>query len=47
MLEVTARAAADLMGLQPNTVALYYRKIRHLIVEHLATVEHEVFDGSV
>jgi len=47
VLEVTARSAADLLGLQPNTTALYYRKIRQLIVDHLAAVEHEVFAGSV
>ena len=28
VLEVTARAAADLMGIQVNTAALFYRKIR-------------------
>ena len=47
VLEVTARSAADLLGLQPNTTALYYRKIRQLIVDHLAAIEHEVFAGSV
>ena len=47
VLEVTARSAADLLGLQPNTTALYYGKIRQLIVDHLAAIEHEVFAGSV
>ena len=47
VLEVTARSAADLLGLQPNTTALYYRKVRQLIVDHLAAIEHEVFAGSV
>jgi transposase len=47
VLEVTARSAANLLGLQPNTAALYYRKIRQLIVDHLAAIEHEVFAGSV
>ena len=47
MLEVTARSAASVLGIQPNTAALYYRKLRQLIVEQLAMVEHEVFDGAV
>jgi transposase len=47
VLEVTARSAASVLGIQPNTAALYYRKLRQLIVEHLALVEHEVFDGAV
>ena len=33
--EVTARTAADLMGIQVNTAALFYRKIRMLIAEQL------------
>ena len=47
VLEVTARSAASVLGLQPNTTALYYRKLRQLIADQLALVEHEVFDGSV
>ena len=47
VLEVTARSAASVLGIQPNTAALYYRKLRQLIVEQLARVEHEVFDGVV
>ena len=47
MLEVAARSAASVLGIQPNTAALYYRKLRQLIVEQLAMVEHEVFDGAV
>ena len=47
VLEVTARSAASVLGIQPNTAALYYRKLRQLIAEQLALVEHEVFDGSV
>ena len=47
VLEVTARSAASVLGLQPNTTALYYRKLRQLIAHQLALVEHEVFDGSV
>ncbi|MDW0892043.1 transposase [Mannheimia haemolytica] len=34
--EVTARTAADLLGIQPNTAALFYHKIRLVIEHHLA-----------
>lgn len=47
VLEVTARSAADLVGIQPNTAALFYRKLRQLIADHLAEVEHEIFQGVV
>lgn len=47
VLEVTARSAADLLGLQPNTTALFYRKLRQLISDRLADIEHEVFAGVV
>ncbi len=47
VLEVTARSAADVLCIQPNTAALFYRKLRKHITEQLALVEHEVFDGAV
>lgn len=47
VLEVTARSAADLLGIQPNSAALFYRKLREVIAYHLAQREHEVFDGAV
>lgn len=47
VLEVTARSAASVLGIQPNTAALYYRKLRQVIAGQLALVEHEVFDGAV
>lgn len=47
VLEVTARSAADVLGIQPNTAALFYCKLRQLIADQLARVEHEVFDGAV
>lgn len=28
VLEVTARATADILGIHPNSAALFYRKIR-------------------
>lgn len=47
VLEVTARSAADLIGIQPNSPALFYRKLREVIAYHLEQKEHEVFDGAV
>ncbi|EQA08460.1 insertion element IS1016 transposase, partial [Glaesserella parasuis 84-15995] len=47
MLEVTARSAADLLGIQPNSAILFYRKIREVISYHLALEVDEVFDGQI
>lgn len=47
VLEVTARSAADLLGIQANTAILFYRKIRLVISHHLALQAHELFDGEV
>ena len=44
--EVTARAAADLMGIQVNTAALFYRKIRIVIAEKLEADASE-FGGEI
>jgi len=41
VVEVTARSAANIMGLQANTVALFYRKIRQLIINNMADIVHE------
>jgi hypothetical protein len=35
VLEVTARSAAEVLGIQPNTSVLFYRKLRQVIVQHL------------
>jgi len=35
VLEVTARSAADLVGIQANTAALFYHKIRQVIAAQL------------
>ncbi len=35
---VTARSAADILDLQPNMAALFYRKLRHLIADHLEEI---------
>jgi len=34
VLQVTARSAADVHGIQANTVVLFYRKIRLVIAEN-------------
>ncbi len=46
VLEVTARAAADLLGIQANSAILFYRKVREVISYHLALEADEVFDGQ-
>lgn len=47
VLEVTARSAADLLNIHPNTAALFYRKIRLLINYYLELEARIVFDGEV
>ncbi len=42
VLEVTARSAADILGIHPNSAALFYRKIRTVINHHLALAADEV-----
>ena len=45
--EVTARTAADLLGIQPNSAALFYRKIREIIMYYLDRNADDIFDGEV
>lgn len=45
--QVTARTAADLLKIQPNTAALFYYKIRLVIDYHLSKEADELFDGEV
>lgn len=47
VLEVAARSAADILGIQPNTAMLFYKKIRQVISHHVELQVHEVFDGAV
>ena len=47
MLEVTARSAADILGIHPNSAVLFYRKIRMVISHYLALAADEVFEGSI
>lgn len=46
-MEVRARSAADILEIQPNSEALFYRKMREVIVHHLEQESHEMFDGVV
>ena len=46
VLEVTARSAADVLSLQANTTALFYRKLRELIVEQ-AAADEELLGGEI
>ena len=47
VLQVTARSAADILDIQPNSAILFYRKIRTVINYHLALAAAEVFEGSI
>ena len=47
VLQVTARSAADILRIQPNSAILLYRKIRMVTNHHLALAADEVFEGSV
>ena len=47
VLEVTARSAADILDIQPNSAVLFYRKIRMVISHHLALAADEVFERPV
>jgi len=47
VLEVTARSAADVLGIQYNSSALFYRKIRRVISHHLLLEANEIFSGQI
>ena len=47
VLEVTARSAADVLGIQVNTAALFYRKLRQLVSKHLEQEADDVFCGEI
>ena len=47
VLEVTARSAADILGIQYNSSVLFYRKIRQIISYYLSLEASEVFAGQV
>lgn len=45
--QVTARTASDLLGIQHNSSALFYHKIRLVIEYYLAQEAKELFDGEI
>jgi len=47
VLQGTARSAADLMGIQANTAALFYHKIRQVIATHLDQQTEEMLGGEI
>ena len=47
VLEVTARSAADILGIQPNSAILFYHKIRQVIDYHLSLEADEIFEGKI
>jgi hypothetical protein len=47
VLEVTARSAANILDVQPNTAMLFYRKIRQVISHHVELQATQIFDGAV
>ena len=47
VLEVTARSAADILGIQPNSAILFYHKIRQVIDYNLALEADEIFEGKI
>lgn len=47
VLEVTARSAANLLEIQVNTAALFYHKVREVILARLEMQAEDVFDGEV
>jgi transposase len=36
-----------MLGIQPNSAALFYRKLREIIKYYLEQQAHEIFDGAV
>jgi len=47
VLEVTARSAADLLGIQPNTAILFYQKIHQIIAWYLSQESAQMLDGDI
>ncbi|QKY72702.1 IS1595 family transposase [Glaesserella parasuis] len=47
VLEVTVRSAANLLEINANSAALFYRKIREVISYNLALEADEVSDGQI
>ena len=47
ILEVTARSASNLIGIHPNSAALFYKKVRTIIKAHLDEESKELFNGQI
>ena len=47
VLEVTARSAADILQINPNSAALFYKKTRQVIEYHLLREADEIFSGLI
>ena len=47
VLGVTARSAADLLGIQANSATLFYHKVRQIICWHLEQESEEFFAGEI
>ena len=47
VLEVTARSAADMLQIHPNSAALFYTKVRLLIAKRLTLDAQQRFDGNI
>ena len=45
-MQVTARSASDILGIQVNTAALFYRKLRQIILDVLLS-KKPVFSGEI
>ena len=43
----TARCAADLIGVNRNTAAYYFQRLREIIVDELEQASYETFDGEI
>ena len=43
----TARCAADLIGVNRNTTAYYFKRLREIIIYELEQVSQEVFEGEI
>ena len=43
----TARCAADLVGVNRNTAAYYFQRLRDIISYHVEQAAHEIFEGEI
>ena len=43
----TARCAADLVGVNRNTAAYYFQRLRDIIADQIEQAAHEIFEGEI